>query len=224
MPCVRGLLGHPAVLIPVGLLILVVGVFVGLNAVGDHRTGQAADERRLCAESGSGVCFDVVEATIEPQVRGRRDIGREWDATAVDGGELKGFSVTHDDSDLLEEVGDQPVAIWVKPSDPTDPAAVELPDGTLVQSQWNGLRGVAAHVASGLLLIGIGVGVLITGLRRRGDRNAAFGSGYASPVILPSALGFLGVFLEVPPVVVAGFCVLAMLGGIVSVAVAVLRH
>ena len=220
----RNVFGGPVVLIPVGVVLLLVGAFVALNGVGDWRTGQAADDRVMCADTDSGVCFDVVEGTISPQPRGRRDIGREWDAAAADGGELKDFSVTDDDSDLLEEVGDEPVGIWVKPSDPTDPAAIELPDGTLVQSQWNGLRGVAAHLVFGLLVIGVAVGLLVTGLRRRADREAPFGSGYAAFVIVPAAFGVLGVMIEVPPAVVLTLCVLALLGAVLAVAAAGLRR
>ena len=207
----RSLLGPLWVRLPLSLVFFLIGGFVALNGIGDHRTGKAAEARTMCADSESDVCFDVVEATISPQIRGRRDIGREWDATGVDGDELKGFSVTHDDSDLLEEVGDEPVDVWVKPSDPTDPSAIALPDGTLVQSQWNGLRGVAAHLVFGLLIIGIGFGLLLRA-----------GSVWPSLLIVPAALGVLGVFIEVPPFVALAFGILATVGGIVAVVATVL--
>jgi len=229
-PAMRRILGRPAILLPVGLLLLVVGGFVALNGVGDYRTGQAVQERVRCAESDSDMCFDVVEATISAQLVRRRDIGREWHATAVDGGELKGFSVTHDDSAVLEDVGDATVAIWVRPSDPTDPAAVQLPDGTIVESQWNGWRGVAAHLAFGLLVIGVAFGLVVTALRFarsgsgwwRTDTETGFGTAWAALVIAPAGIAVFGVFVEFPPAAVLGLDALGLAGLAVAVAGAAL--
>ena len=224
-PAVRRILGCPVLLLPVGLLLLVVGGFVALNGVGDYRTGEAVEGRVMCAASESDVCFDVVEATISAQVVGRRDIGREWDATAVDGDELKAFSVTDDDSELLDDAGDATVGIWVKLSDPTDPAAVELPDGTIVESQWNGWRGVAAHLAFGLLAIGVGFGLVVTALRFarsgsgwwRANTETSFGSAWAALVIVPAAIAVFGVLVELPPAAVLVLDALGLVGLAVAV-------
>ena len=229
----RKVLGRPVILVPLGVVLLVVGVFVGLNAVGAHRTGAAVEDRVMCSSSDAHLCFEVVPATLEgPRPRGIRAVGRDWAALPVDGSDLEGFSVTRSDSERLEDVGEETVGIWVKPYDAEDPVAVELDGSEVVPTQWVGLRGVGSHVSVGLLLVGLGAALIVSGVRfvrsgngwLRADTSTEFGSAGAALVLVPAGFAVTAVIFRMPPVVVLGLSALGGVGLLVWLGVALARR
>jgi len=208
---VRTVFGRPALLVPLGAVLLLVGILVALDGIGSFRTGAAVDDAQMCADSDSAVCLERVDVRLKGPVLTRRATGHDFTVRTVDGDYLGRISVDDDeDSDRLEEVVTNTVTAWVKGDDPDEVVAVELPDGTVVSTLWIGLRGLTAHLAFGLLGFGVGSGLLVTGLRFRragtpwlsADERTPVGASAAALFVVPAGVVVLLLRLGITPVVV----------------------
>lgn len=155
--------GRPLVLVPVGTLLVLVGLLVALNGVGAWRWGGVLADERWCESGRQDMCLLREEATIDGPSYTRRQAGEEWVVRPASGGSHE-VDLPGEASDVLEEQGTSEVVALTQPDG--DLVGVEA-EGRVVGTVWVGWYGVLQLVGLGLLVIGLGAGLGVAGWRIR---------------------------------------------------------
>lgn len=185
---------RPIVLLPLGVVVLVVGLLTALNAVGAARWGGVVDEGRACASSGgepSGMCLVRTDVAVDGPHYSRRDAGDDWDLEPASG-RVEEISLPDGASDRLREAD---VTRGVMLSQPDGDVVGLEAAGERVATTWTGTYGVLQRVGLGLMALGLGAGLVVVALRMR--RSVGW-TGHApvqkhgsAAVALPVVLGFV---------------------------------
>jgi hypothetical protein len=169
------IVGRPFVLVPVGVVLIVAGLFVALNGIGAHRWGVVLDERRWCGTGGEELCLDRVEATLDGPRSTRREAGDEWVVRPTTGGAAHEIDLPSDASDELADGRPGTVLALAQPDG--DVVGIQA-SGRVVGTTWVGTPGVLQLVGLGLVVLGLGLGMVVAGSRIR--RSTGSWSGSAS--------------------------------------------
>ena len=225
----RKVYGRPALLVPLGSVLLVVAILVGIGGAGPYRTGAAVADRLLCATSDLDGCLETVDVRLKGPVVSLRSAGADFGARTVAGDYLGRVSVEDDDAHALEHTVGNTVSAWLAPEETDEIVAIETTDGVVVPALWIGVRGLAAHLAFALLIGGLGLALLAPGLRFRragtpwwsADETTPFGTTAAGLLVVPAAVAVLLVRLGVAPALALVVIVLALLSILAGLVVSV---
>ena len=224
----RKVYGRPALLVPLGSVLLVVAILVGIGGAGPYRTGAAVADRLLCATSDLDGCLETVDVRLKGPVVSLRTAGAGFGVRTVTGDYLGRVSVGHDAAHALEHTVGNTVTAWLAPEE-TEIVAIETTGGVVVPALWIGVRGLAAHLAFALLIGGLGLAMLAPGLRFRragttwwaADETTPFGTTAAALLVVPAAVAVLLVRLGVAPALALVVIVLALLSILAGLVISV---
>ncbi|GGB71583.1 hypothetical protein N798_16575 [Knoellia flava TL1] len=182
---------RPFVLLPLGVVFLVVGLFTALNAVGAARWGGVVAEGRTCGSEASGMCLVRTDVTVDGPHYSRRDAGDDWDLEPASG---RAEEVSLPDRASARLRGAE-VTRGVMLSQPDGDVVGLEAAGERVATTWTGTYGALQRVGLGLLAGGLGAGLVVVALRMR---RAVGWTGHepvqkhgSAAVALPVVLGFV---------------------------------
>ena len=224
----RAVFGRPVLLVSLGLVLVLTGIWVALNGIGAHRIGTAVEDARLCAASDAEPCLEEVDVRVNGPVFTRRAAGDDFTVRTIDGDYLGRVTVDGEGSALLGATNRGTVTAWLDNGD-DDIVAVALEDGAVVPALWTGLRAVTAYLTFGLFAVGVGVTLLVTGLRFRragtswttADERTPFGTAAAALLVVPAFVSTMALRAGAPPVAMLamlGVALLLLAGGLVVTA------
>lgn len=154
---------RPVVLLPLGVVVLLVGLLTALNGVGAWRWGGVVDDNRSCGAGQQEMCLVRDDVTLDGPNFSRRSAGDDWELRLASG-RTHEVSLPDADSDALEDTG---VTEGVMLSQPDgDVVGVEA-GGRVIGTTWVGGYGVLQLAGLGLLGAGLGAGLVVVARRMR---------------------------------------------------------
>lgn len=154
---------RPVVLLPLGVVLLVVGLLTALNAVGAARWGGVVAEGRACGGEPSGMCVVRTDVAVDGPHWSRREAGDDWDLEPASG-RVREVSLPDRASNRLRDAG---VTRGVMLSQPDGDVVGLEAGGERVATTWTGTYGVLQRVGLGLMALGLGGGLVVVALRMR---------------------------------------------------------
>lgn len=193
----------PVVWLLVALGGLVTAALLGMHGFRAVQDQSLVTDRVICEASSNGACLERVSGQLSGPHWTRREPGDEW-YLEVDGTQYDAFDMSGSAEDELVRVSHHASAL----ARDGDVVAVELDDRHAIPVWGLGWRGAAASFVWLVLALGLSIGALDFGIRRR----RAVGSWWrvegrypvspASPVatlfVLPGCLGFLTMAVGIP--------------------------
>ncbi|MFC7489476.1 MULTISPECIES: hypothetical protein [unclassified Knoellia] len=152
---------RPVVLLPLGVVLLVVGLLTGLGAVGAWRWGGVVEDGRACGAGREDMCLVRDDVAIDGPNSSWRSAGNDWTLTPSSG-------PTHEvalPGRASDELGDATEAVMLSQPD-GDVVGVEA-GGRSVGTTWFGAYGVLQRVGLGLLGLSLGGGLVVASRRMR---------------------------------------------------------
>ncbi|MDT0214576.1 hypothetical protein Q9R29_11830 [Rothia sp. ARF10] len=182
---------RPFVLLPLGVVVLIVGLLTALNAVGAARWAGVVEEGRACGSEPRGMCLVRTDVVVDGPHLSRRDAGDDWDLEPASG-RVEEVSLPDRASARLQSAD---VTRGVMLSQPDGDVVGLEAGGERVATTWTGTYGVLQRVGLGLLGGGLGAGLVVVALRMR---RAVGWTGHepvqkhgSAAVALPVVLGFV---------------------------------
>jgi hypothetical protein len=154
---------RPLVLLPLGVVVLLVGLLTALNGVASARWGSALEDGTACGATPRGMCLVREDVTIDGPRHQRRTAGERWVLQPAGGLPVR-VDLPDDESDALQDSRVTEVTMLSQPDG--DVVGVET-DGRRIGTTSVGVYGVLQRLGLGILGMSLGVGMLIAGTRMR---------------------------------------------------------
>ncbi|CAN7366563.1 hypothetical protein [Knoellia sp. LjRoot47] len=154
---------RPVVLLPLGVVVLLVGLLTALNGVASARWGGVHDDGTACGPTPEGMCLVREDVTVDGPRYQRRTAGDRW-VLQPSGGRPVRVDLPDDDSDALDESGATDVVMLSQPDG--DVVGIET-DGRRIGTTGVGAYGVLQRAGLGILGMSLGAGMVLAGVRMR---------------------------------------------------------